>query len=82
MTCRGTGLFRALRADHILFPGSLTRKLYKKKIPEMIPGVPGTKGRELAGQMGNDIRDGWWSEMVRQEESGNKVIVSGRDRFD
>lgn len=55
MTCRGTGLFRALRADHTLFPGSLTRKLYKKKIPEMIlevPGVPGTKERELAEKWG------------------------------
>jgi hypothetical protein len=52
MTCRGTGLFRALWADHTLFPGSLTRKLYKKKIPEMMPGVPGTKERELAEKWG------------------------------
>jgi len=43
----GTGLFRALRADHTLFPGSLTRRLFKKKIPEMILEVPGTKEREL-----------------------------------
>ena len=36
--------FRALRADVPLFPESLTRKLYIKKIPENtlnVPGVPG-----------------------------------------
>jgi len=27
-------------ADCILFPGSLTRKLYKKKIPEIASNVP------------------------------------------
>jgi hypothetical protein len=37
---------RALRADVPLFPVSLTRKLYRKKIPEnaiKMPGVPGNK---------------------------------------
>jgi len=70
MTCRGTGLFRALREDHTLFPGSLTRKLYKKKIPEIIlevPGVPGTKERELAEKWG------------MTHETGSRVL-SGKKR--
>jgi len=35
---------RALRADVPLFPESLTRKKYRKKVPEnaiKVPGVPG-----------------------------------------
>jgi len=38
--------FRALMAHVPLLPGSLTRKLYRKKIPEntlKVPGVPGSK---------------------------------------
>jgi hypothetical protein len=39
-------MFRALRADEPLFPETLTRKLYIKKIPEItlkVPGVPGSR---------------------------------------
>ncbi len=45
----GPGNFRATRADVPLFLESLTRKLYKKKIPEMTPSCPGCPVGESPG---------------------------------
>jgi hypothetical protein len=50
---------RALRADHTLFPGSLTRKLYRKKILEIVKMVDIVPSRVMRGsERGRNGEDG------------------------